>query len=233
MISVIIPALNERKNLQNLLPYLLGIRHGANIEVIIVSAKGDRDDYQNIVDDKNIMLLNCKGTGRAHQMNFGAKAAAGVVFAFLHADVIPPMNFFVDIKQTIDSGNEAGFFSYRFDRDGFLLDINASFTKRKGVFTGGGDQCLFIKREVFEAMDGFKEDQVLMEDFEFFERMKSRKLKFEIVQNDLVVSARKYERNSYLRVNLTNLMLVTLFKLGVSSNKLKWLHQQCLRSDYA
>ena len=100
------------------------------------------------------------------------------------------------------------------------------------MFTGGGDQCLFIKKQVFEAVGEYNENQVLMEDFEFFKRMKKNKVPYTIIKNDLVVSARKYECNSYLRVNLSNLLLVLLFKLGYPGDKLKILHNKLIRTPY-
>ena len=105
-------------------------------------------------------------------------------------------------------------------------------TAKDGIFTGGGDQCLFIKKEVFNTLGGFDEEQVVMEDFEFFERMKKGKIRYKIIKNDLIVSARKYQHNSYARVNLSNLLLVTLFKLGYPSRKLKSLHNKLIRTPY-
>lgn len=72
-----------------------------------------------------------------------------------------------------------------------------------------------------------------MEDFEFFKRMKKQRITYTIVKNDLIVSARKYENNSYLKVNLSNLLLVVLFKLGVSGKKLKKLHDKLLKTAYS
>lgn len=232
MISVIIPAHNEAKNLKKLLPILEGISKGHMVE-IIVSIGNCQDDYSPCVNNlKKVNLVATKRKGRAKQMNDGAAVAKGDILAFLHADVIPPESFFDDIEHTLFSGYEVGFFSYRFDRDNFFLRLNASFTKRDGAFTGGGDQCLFIKKAVFQQMGGFNENQVLMEDFEFFARVKRQKLNYRIVNNDLTVSARKYEKNSYFKINMTNLLLVLLFRLGYGPKKLKKLHDRLLDVNY-
>ena len=232
LISIIIPAYNEKENLARLLPYLCRIGKSLDFE-IIVSAGVCEADYQACIDEGHAVTVLKNGRkGRARQMNDGVAIAKGDIYAFLHADVQPPETFFADIERTIASGYDAGFFSYRFDKQSFFLKINASFTKRDGLFTGGGDQCLFIKKAVFEQLNGFDEAQVLMEDFEFFERMKKAGVNYTIVTNDLLVSARKYESNSYLRVNLSNLLLVVLFKLGYAPHKLKKLHNRLLRVDY-
>lgn len=231
MISVIIPVYKELRNLTALIPRIEQIRKGHNIEVII--SKGScTEDYSEIITGKEYVHMVSKNRkGRAKQMNDGVQAAKGDIFVFLHADVIPPDSFFSDIKTTIQS-YDAGFFSYTFDTKHPLLKINAFFTKKDGVFTGGGDQCLFIKRNAFEQLSGFNENQVLMEDFEFFKRMKKNNLSYKIVPNNLVVSARKYKKNSYLRVNLTNLLLVCLFRSGFSAEKLKRIHDRLLHLPY-
>lgn len=232
MISVIIPAHNEKENLAVLLPQLSNLAVGHNVEILVCLSKDTTDNSEKVTGSETVKYLSCNKKGRAIQMNDGAALAKGEVLVFLHADVKPPNGFFKDIIQTIKSGNDAGFFSYKFDKENFFLKLNASFTSKDGIFTGGGDQCLFIKKKVFEDLGGFDENQVLMEDFEFFKRMKTKKISYQIVKNDLIVSSRKYSNNSYLRVNLTNFLLVLLFKSGYKPKKLKRLHNRLLRFPF-
>ncbi len=229
MISIIIPAHNEKQNLISLLDHL-GQLPDDTTELIIALSSKNNDHSENLKGNGSVQFLKCQGTGRASQMNEAASVAKGAILVFLHADVIPPNSFISDISKTIEEGYEAGFFSYKFDRDNFFLRINACFTNKDGIFTGGGDQCLFIKKNVFDKLNGYKIEQVVMEDFEFFKRMKRNGIRYRIVNNDLIVSARKYENNSYVRVNLSNLLLVILFKLGYPANKLKSLHERLIHS---
>lgn len=236
MISIIIPVYNEVANIKALLPRIDQLSKGHETEVIL-STGVCTEDYSKFTDandylNTRITLVCGNRKGRAKQMNDGADKASGEVLVFLHADVIPPESFFDEIQDTIGNGQDAGFFSYRFDSKRLLLRINGYLTRRDGLFTGGGDQCLFIAREVFYKLGGFNESQVIMEDFEFFRRMKKNKVPYTIVHNDLIVSSRKYQRNSYLRVNLTNLLLVILFRLGYPAKRLKALHNRCLHLPY-
>lgn len=232
MISIIIPVHNEFKNLQQLFKVGCFLEHNKLLEIIVAVSPMNSDTVNLLDNIPKVKIVRCKNKGRAAQMNEASKIALGRIFVFLHADVVPPTGFINDILHSLQNGYDAGFFSYRFDKDTWYLRINASFTAKDGLFTGGGDQCLFIKKDSFNELGGFNEDQVLMEDFEFFSRMKKQKVSYTIVKNDLLVSARKYECNSYLRVNLSNLLLVILFKLGYPVDKLKTLHNKLIRTPY-
>lgn len=232
MITVIVPAHNEQANLEDLLPHLVKLSEDSSVEIIVALSSENKDDSETILNLENVMFTKCSEKGRAVQMNKGAELSKGSVLVFLHADVRPPKSFLNDILQTMENGYDAGFFSYRFDKKSFFLMINSSFTSKDGIFTGGGDQCLFIKKKVFNDLGRFDENQVLMEDFEFFERMKKKAVRYKIIKNDLIVSARKYKNNSYLRVNLSNMLLVLLFKFGYPPKKLQALHNRLLRPPY-
>ncbi len=231
MISIIIPAHNERENLSFLLKDISLSANKQSYEVIVALSPTNGDNSEKLQESNHAQIIQCKKLCRAVQMNEAARLAKGNVLAFLHADVKPPRSFLNDIEKTIEEGYDAGFFSYKFDKKSFFLRINASFTSKDGIFTGGGDQCLFIKRSIFEKLNGFDDGQVLMEDFEFFDRMKRNRIRYKIIKNNLIVSARKYQNNSYVRVNFTNLLLVVLFKMGYSAEKLKSLHNRLIRGQ--
>lgn len=232
MISIIIPAHNEKENLEKLVPILIGFQKETSCETIIALSSENSDGSSMFLKKLGIDFLRCEGKGRSAQMNEAVKVAKGTILAFLHADVIPPKSFISDIQQTLKDDFDAGFFSYRFDSEHLFLKINASFTARDGIFTGGGDQCLFIKKTIFERLNGFDENQILMEDFEFFDRLKEHEIPYKIIKSDLIVSARKYKYNSYLRVNFSNMLLLILYKLGYPSKKLKMLHSKLLKTSY-
>lgn len=231
MISIIIPAHKEQKNIDFLVRELSGLEKDVPIEIIVaLSPESECNMELDLLEKASFLVCNKKG--RASQMNEASLMAKGDILTFLHADVKPPKSFLKDIQKTISSGYEAGFFSYTFDKQSIPLKINAYFTSKDGIFTGGGDQCLFIRNETFKELGRFDENQILMEDFELFKRMKELNVKYRIVKSNLVVSARKYECNSYLRVNLSNLLLIILFKMGYSSHKLKTIHDKLIRTPY-
>ncbi|MEM9991992.1 MAG: hypothetical protein AAF738_09515 [Bacteroidota bacterium] len=69
----------------------------------------------------------------------------------------------------------------------------------------------------------------IMEDFEFVKRAKRTGLPYKIVTNDVLVSARKYADNSYLKVNLVNLLMFILFILHCPQTWMKRLYGSLLR----
>ena len=71
-------------------------------------------------------------------------------------------------------------------------------------------------------MGRFDENLPIMEDFDFVWRAK-KQYPLHFVKNPVLVSARKYERNSYLKVQIINGITFTLFRRGYCPFKLaKW-----------
>lgn len=203
-LSVIIPCLNEEKNLKELIPLLKKELAFYPHEIIVVDG-GSEDHTVEICQLHSISLEKAKKACRAVQMNIGARLATGDVLYFVHADTRPIHGFFKDIESAIDNGKIAGCYRYRFDSEHPLLKVNGWFTRFNGLFAGGGDQTLFIKKSVFDALGGFNEDFCIMEDFELVRRIK-KEYEFFIVPKSIKVSARKYENNSWLKVQWANLI---------------------------
>ncbi len=67
----------------------------------------------------------------------------------------------------------------------------------------GGDQPLFIKRNFFNQLGGFKEDMMIMEEYEFCGRARAQG-RHKIMNGQTLISARKYHKNSWLQVQLAN-----------------------------
>ncbi len=182
------------------------------------------------VDDPIATYHRCLVPGRASQMNEGVMLANNAdILCFLHADVRPPLDFVPKIKAAINSGNGFGFFAYDFDPSNFWLRINARFTGHKGIFAGGGDQIHFMTRETFDLLGGYNPKYSIMEDFDLVRRVKSRGVPYAVSQSRAIVSSRKYDQNSWLKVNLYNLMAFLLFHIGIDSSKIKSAYNRGLK----
>ena len=225
-ISIIIPIYNEEENLAKLIPSIFKNSKG-DLEIIIVDA-GSTDKSILIAKSLGAKVVESPKKSRAAQMNLGAKSATGVIFYFVHADTSIHTDFEMDIIQAVREGINAGCYRYWFDSQKILLKMNAWFTRFNGILAGGGDQTLFIEKNVFESLGGFDEYYTIMEDFELVGRIK-KKYNFRVLPKRIIVSARKYDTNSWLRVQIANLTVFTLFFFKKSPDSLKSIYTKLLK----
>ena len=221
--------LNEAKNLNTLLPYLIENAH-CPTEIIVVDA-GSNDGSMQVATAHNAKVISSK-KGRAIQMNKGAQEAQSDLLYFLHADCLPPKTFSQDVINYSEAGNDLGCYRYNFDSPNKLLKFNAYMTRFGGIMCRGGDQSLFVTKQVFNQLNGYKEDYIVMEDYDFIQRAK-KKYQFVIMDGDALVSARKYDSNSYLRVNLANLIVFLLYFMRVHPIKLHALYKKMINHPKA
>ena len=109
-----------------------------------------------------------------------------------------------------------------------LLRVNSYSTRFGGLMSRGGDQTLFITRSLFERLQGFDERYVIMEDFDIIRRIEQQ-ARFAVIPKDVVVSARKYQTNSWLRVQLANLTAVLLFSCHVQPTRIARTYRTFLK----
>mgnify|MGYP003631827493 FL=1 len=232
LLSIIIPVYNEQENLIKRLSFLCEQANKFPIEIIVSNSPETSDETPKICKKHDkVTFLNCNKKGRAAQMNAGAKVAKGTILLFLHADVMLPNDFYHQIISAIQEGNQFGFFAYQFDKQTPLLNFNSKFTTKDGLFAGGGDQCHFFVKEIFYQLKGYNENFCIMEDFEMVDRIRKQQVSFKIVQSKATVSARKYDKNSWLKVNLINGYIFLKYKLGVHPTKLRKTYTSLLRES--
>lgn len=197
-ISVIIPVLNEEAHLGQLISFLRENSTIGNILEILVVDGGSTDLTVSHAENYRVIVLHSK-KGRAKQMNLGAKQAKGDILYFLHADTFPPKNFDSFIVNAISKEKAAGCFQMKFDSKNWLLRFFAWFTRYNHKICRGGDQSLFISRELFNRTQGFNEDYMIFEDNEFIGRLYKR-TNFIILPNHVKTSARKYRKAGVVRL---------------------------------
>ncbi|NBC02587.1 MAG: glycosyltransferase [Bacteroidetes bacterium] len=211
-VSLIIPTYNEEKTIGKLLSHLKKYGDDRLLEIIVVDGGSD-DRTVEIVQEKITRCLISKKKGRAAQMNMGVQYSSGDLLYFVHADSFPPPTYLNDMSVALENGYSAGCYRFRFDSDRFLLKINSWFTRFDRIMCRGGDQTLFITRTLFENIGGFRDEFLIMEDYDLIQKIQ-RKADFKIIPKDVVVSARKYDRNKYLKVNFANLVVFMMYFAG-------------------
>ena len=225
-ISIIIPTLNEAEHIGRLLQQLDQGADSRLLQVLVADA-GSKDDTLAIAHRQGAVPLSCPKPGRACQMNHAAEHAQGEVLYFVHADTLPPVSYLDDIEQALQEGFPIGSYQSRYDTDRLLLRINAFFTRFDFAWCRGGDQSIFITRDVFEASGGYPETFKIMEEYELMKHVR-RRHPFKIMPKATLISARKYEKNSYLRVQLANLVVFNMYRLGFSQERLLRVYSKML-----
>lgn len=178
------------------------------------------------VAQKPVTLMTSKEAARPVQMNLGAKAASADLLYFVHADVKLPDSFFDDIIKAAQD-HWIGGYRYIFESNNPLLKINGYFSRFPMMWCRGGDQTMFIRRGFFEELGGFDEYFCVMEDFDLIRRA-SEQRKYHILPGSVHVSARKYDRNPYLKVQWANLRAFRMFRKGVPPPEIRKYYKHAL-----
>jgi len=218
-ISVIIPALNEAENILGSLESIS--KQQGDFEIIVVD--GCSVDGTADVARKHSRVIHSE-KGRAIQMNAGARHACGEVLVFMHADSHLPQNALSMLRRALaDPRILGGTFILRFDSQKFLLRLIAFFTRLRFRFFHYGDQGIFVRRTIFEELGGFKQ-MPIMEDIDFLQRL-HRRGQVTLIKQPVTTSARRFLRHGIIRQQLLDIILVVLYLLGVSPEKLsKWYY---------
>ncbi len=226
-ISIIIPTYNEAKHIRHTVMNLR--QHGglSVVEIIVIDG-GSQDNTLAEAKAAGAIVLSSPQKGRAAQMNFGAKHAKGDILYFVHADVSVPASYTTDIQDALTKGHDLGCYRYQFDSPHFMLKINAYFTRFNFLFCRGGDQTLYITRKLFDQLGGFDERFVIMEDYDILVRA-TRLARLKIIPKNAIVSARKYENNSWLRVQLANLTAMLLFNFKANPQRIARTYKKMLK----
>jgi len=196
-ISIIIPILNEEKNIISLLEHLeQNSSKNNDFELLIVdggSTDGSIIKIENYVKNHHHIALISSERGRAKQMNRGRLQANGAILYFLHADSYPPKNFDQYLIDEVKKGNLAGCFKMKFNHPHWWLKLASWFTQFNCSACRGGDQSQYITATLFDEIGGFNEDYIIYEDQILIKELYKRN-QFTVIQKWICTSARLYER---------------------------------------
>lgn len=227
-ISVIIPTYCETTTIGKLVTHLN--KYGSDKVAEIIVADGQSPD--GTIDEAKkagAVAVNAPEKGRAAQMNYGASLATGDILYFVHADSFPPSSFAEDIISAVQNRYALGRYRTKFDSLKWYLKINAWFTRFDWFICMGGDQTLFITRTLFQEMGGFNDSMKIMEEYEFVKRARLNQ-RYKIFPKAALVSARKYDTNSWWRVQMANRKIVNMYKQDASQQDMVDTYKKML--DY-
>jgi rSAM/selenodomain-associated transferase 2 len=221
-LTVIVPALNEERMLKACLD---SVKKLDPLEIIVVDG-GSSDRTREIAGDTGALVVHSP-KGRGIQMNKGASLARGEILLFLHADAKMP-----EVKESLSSslfnGCVGGFFKLKFSDDSIATRLVEMFanTRARLLSLPYGDQAIFIKRDIFERVGGFREYPFL-EDIDMAMRLrKIGKLKY--LPFHVTASSRRLKKDfpfSPILVSFRNVFIALLFLLGLSPFRLIRLYK--------
>lgn len=195
-LSVVVPVWMEAAGVEDTLAALQPLRHAGH-EVIVVDA-GSTDGTAELARPLADRVVQAE-KGRAVQMNAGAAVASGGLLLFLHADTRLPSNALDCLGAFFQSSRAWGRFNVSLNGNGALFPVIAWFMNQRSRLTGicTGDQALFIRREVFEALGGFA-NQPLMEDIEFSRRLRRVSRPY-CIRYPVITDSRRWEQGGVWR----------------------------------
>jgi len=227
VLSVVIPTLDAAGELEGTLA-ALGLNTGFGAAPgdlgpcdlgpceIVVADGGSGDGTPGLAERLGARVIAVE-RGRGRQLAAGAKAARGDWLLFLHADTrLDPgwrgaaANFIAEPA----NAERAGYFR-------FALDDTASQARRVERWTHWrcrrlglpyGDQGLLIARGYYEALGGHR-PLTMMEDVALVRRIGKRRLV--ALSPCAVTSAKRYQRDGYVRRPLRNIFCLGLYFLGL------------------
>ncbi|MFA5431403.1 MAG: glycosyltransferase [Candidatus Paceibacterota bacterium] len=227
MLSIIIPTLNEEKNIKTL---LAAIKKGGfdDYEVIIADA-GSKDKTIEIARENNCIIT--KGGLPAKGRNCGAKVAKGDIILFVDADIkFSPKNF---LKLAVDCfiKNDLSVTSFHIlpqknnvYMNPFTMNLFYNYPQilLKKVFPMGA-MAIMVKKTIFNKVKGFDESITLAEDHYFVQQ--AEKLgKFDIIKGvNIYMPLRRFETDGYLTTGFKYLRCaLNMGLLGKPERKIKY-----------
>jgi rSAM/selenodomain-associated transferase 2 len=220
-LSVLVPAHNEETTLSRTLAHTC---EQVRPHELLVANVCSTDQTGEIAGRyAATFTLECT---RGTALNQIAARATGDVLLFLHADTLLPP----DAPELIEAalGNPSivgGVFRLRLDDPGWLARLISAGVNARSALLGTffGDQALFVRREVFSQVGGYR-DWSVMEDLEILSRLR-RHGRLTLLNAEVITSARRHRRAGWLKTLATIWAICLLFRLGVPSHAMLRLYQ--------
>jgi glycosyltransferase involved in cell wall biosynthesis len=206
MLSIIIPTLNEEKNITRLLKQITDQKIGDLYEIVIADA-GSKDKTCQIAKEYGARVV--PGGLPAVGRNSGAKYAKGDILLFLDADLKLSPDL---IKKTLEEFKErhldvASYSLYpqinNLLLNKFTLNIFYNYPARilRKVFPMGA-MGIMVNKNIFDKVGGFDEKISLAEDHYFISQAAKIGNFGLFREGKIYMPTRRFEKDGYLRTSL-------------------------------
>ena len=209
LISVIIPALNEAKNIALTINAARQDYTTDEVEIIVVDGGSTDGTIDKI--PPHVTLIQAQ-RGRALQMNRGAAASHGDILVFCHGDSQLPCGWReAVINALVDVEVSGGTFQTKIVPAFGFLKLRNNWVLPSNWRIMFGDQAQFMRRTTFDQVNGFLEIQ-LMEDVEMSRALDSIG---NIIRIDpkyrVITSSRRFSERGLIRQTIQNTINMTRY----------------------
>lgn len=226
-ISIIIPAYNEEKYIETALSKLKEIkeREYKNLEVIVVE-NGSTDETYKIAkryadEDKNFKVFHLGKASAAIATNFGAKKASGEILILMDADTYPLNGTISEIARKFEDKEVVSVCTYLKTNSSIINNLLFSLSSELAYLSSKIGVplfytiCVAYRKDVFEKLNGLKENFVTAYDLDLSKRAsKFGKCVFARKAN-VFTSPRRIEKGGTLNVvmfHLKNFIKFSFYK---------------------
>ena len=168
VVSVVITTKNEEKNIESCLRSIKD-QTFKNIELIVVD--NFSEDKTVEIAKKNGAKVYLKGPERSSQRNYGAQVSSGEYLLYLDADMILGPTVIEECLEKCETARlDALYVPERIVGEGFWIKVRDF---ERSFYTGTViDAVRFIRKDLFERVEGFDESLVGPEDWDFDRRIR-------------------------------------------------------------
>jgi rSAM/selenodomain-associated transferase 2 len=230
-IAVVIPALQEADRIQE----AIESAQAPDAEVVVVDG-GSRDGTRERARAAGARVVE-SAPGRARQLAAGARETEAEVLLFLHADTRLPEGWDAAVRGALaDPGVAGGAFDFRFDDHGPEgSGFEAGELRLRWIEWGVrlrlalarlpyGDQALFLRRSVLEAMGGVPQVPI-MEDLDLVRGIRAAG-RLALLRLPVRISPRRYVESGVLRTWLRNAGALVAWRLGLDRERVAAWYRQ-------
>jgi len=223
-LSVVIPTWGEGSEIRA----VVAVARAIGDEVIVVDA-GSPDGTAELARAAGARVI-VAAKGRGAQLDAGARVATGDALLFLHADIRLPAEARAAIEVALSEPGILG---------GNFRVLYGSPTPAARLFSWGndlrrrwlriyyGDSALFVRRETYAALRGFRTLPIL-EDYDFVRRLERMGRTAYVRHVAVRVSARRFETRPIRTLCIWG-FLQFLFSVGVSADWLARFYRDARR----
>lgn len=220
-VAVVVPVFNEQRELPEFIRRISAI----NVDELIVVDGGSTDRSRILLEESGLHWMRSE-PGRARQMNAASAICNSDIILFIHVDTIIDSTHVSAVREAMgDADCVGGRFDVAIAGTHPALSVIAWFMNVRSRLSriSTGDQCIFVRRSVFEELGGFP-SLPLMEDVAFSTLLR-RAGRIACLREKVITSGRRWELHGVVKTVWVMWKMRLLYWLGTPAEKLALMYR--------